>query len=239
MARLFYVDESYDDAHHFVVGVLGDGRAIATAEQTLEDVSQEALRLGYPGRRRPELHGSQMLPGVGDWAAIQLRDRIRLVGMALDSLTACQLEVLCRGVEIRRFQLRYGENANPHPWAFRNLLERLNERLEVIDNFAVVIADEHSQKETLRADLRNAQRIGTPGYRGQILERIRDTAHFVDSERSRMIQLADIVAYVRRRRARGVEDDPRAEQAMQVLYEKIARAVPEPSGQFDTIWCAQ
>lgn len=179
-----------------------------------------------------------MLQGSGDWATIQLQDRVNLVDNALESLAAGQMEVFCRGINMDRFRHRYGQT-DPHPWAFRNLLERLNERLRQANEYAVVIADEHSKQRTLKRDLRDAQRHGTPGYRGQILDRIRDTAHFVDSAESRMIQLADLVAYVRRRRARGPAADPRAEEAMQRLQGRITNSVPNPTGQFDTIWWPQ
>lgn len=235
MARLLYVDESYDDSHYFVVGVLGDGAGIAQAERRLEDVAQAALNLGYPGGITPELHGSPMMQGTQDWATVQIQDRIDLTDNALESLGLFQMDVFCRGIQMTHFRQRYGRTS-PHPWAFRNLLERLNERLDRLDEYAVVIADQHSQQRTLKRDLREAQLYGTPGYRRQVLDRIRDTAHFVDSSESRMIQLADLVAYVRRRRARGTERDTRAELTMRRLYGRLTVAVPEPAGQFDTVW---
>jgi hypothetical protein len=157
----------------------------------------------------------------------------------LDVLSSCGIEVIARGINLDRFRKRYGSLDDVHFIAFRNLMERLNERLRQRNEHALVIADEHGKKVALKRSLASAKSIGTPGYRSQRLDRVIDTAHFVDSAESRMVQLADVAAYVRRRRAMGSQNHPNAEAALQRMYTVVMEAVPDPKGQFDSIYWAQ
>lgn len=107
-----------------------------------------------------------------------------------------------QGFDLTRFRKKYGD-LDHYPWAFENLLERLNERLLERGEYAVVIADEqHAYKDELqRQVMLGRQRAPYGGYRAQQLTQVLDTAHFVDSKLSRLTQLADMVAFVVRRRA--------------------------------------
>lgn len=49
--------------------------------------------------------------------------------------------------------------------------------------------------------LEYGRRVGTTGYRTQLLDRVVDTVHFVNSAPCPMVQLADVVTYVKRRAA--------------------------------------
>jgi hypothetical protein len=106
-----------------------------------------------------------------------------------------------------------------------------------VDDYAVVIADQqHQHRERVQRDVIDCRIHGTSGYRSQKLDRILDTAHFVDSELSRMIQLADMVAFIARRRLSvPTETDSRAEIAMSNLDAKIRAAVPDPKAKYLTI----
>ena len=61
----------------------------------------------------------------------------------------------------------------------------------------LVISDQQTEhREGIQHDVANSKRYGAGGYRSQKLERILDTAHFVDSKLSRMVQLADMATFV-------------------------------------------
>jgi hypothetical protein len=235
---LFYVDESADHLHHFHVGVLADASQIAKAEPVLAAVAEHAWDLGFP-RFTPELHGAEIWNASGGWSRLTHDQRFGVMEQTLDVLSGCGIEVIARGINLDRFRKRYGSLDDVHFIAFRNLMERLNERLRERNEHALVIADEHGNKVALKRSLASAKSIGTPGYRSQKLDRVIDTAHFVDSAESRMVQLADVAAYVRRRRAMGPQNHPNAEAALQRMYTVVMEAVPEPKGQFDSIYWAQ
>jgi hypothetical protein len=134
------------------------------------------------------------------------------------------------------FQGRSSSPNDPYTRAFSKLRERLNERLIARDDYGLVTADEQSEhQETLQRQLAHEKEYGTGGYRGQVLERVLDTAHFVDPRLSRLTQLADLVSFVLRRRAgRLHEYDARMEAVMQRRAGPIYAAVPEPQGLYHT-----
>lgn len=238
MSLLFFVDESADAKYHFHLGLLANGAQVAAAEKDLEGIVERAFDAGLT-TWRAEIHGEEIVSMKGAWAKgrTNISGLIDVAHEVLGVLAAHEIEVICRGVELDRFRRKYGPRASPHTWLFRNVLERLNERLKALDDYALVIADEHHQYgRSMRADLHIGQRVSTPGYRGQKLARVIDTVHFVNSADSRLTQLADMAVYVRRRRESGPENDPRFEAAMAQLGAKVFGAVAIPSGAMDTVW---
>jgi hypothetical protein len=162
---------------------------------------------------------------------------VAIFDATLEVLRDCRIEVIARGADLARFQRSYGAGRTPYRWEFSNLLERLNERLHARDEYGLVIADQqHQYRQSLQRLVIDARRVGTGGYRDQQLDRILDTAHFVDSRLSRMTQLADMVAFLmRRRQSVRQETDARAEAAVSRWLQVIDAAIPEPKGQYFTV----
>ncbi len=237
VALLFHTDESFDTKNHVQLGVLASGGSVAEAQLALDDIVEWAYEKGMC-RSGAELHGTEVHGGRGQWSkATNIADRVDLYGKVLDVLSDCGVEVILHGAKIKHLKHRYGLRHDPYRWEFINVLERLNERLRSLDDYAVVIADQqHQHRGRVQRDVIDCRVHGTPGYRTQKLDRILDTAHFVDSELSRMIQLADMVAFVARRRLSVPrESDPRAEVAMADLDAKVRSAVPDPKAKYLTI----
>lgn len=236
MTYLFFVDESRDSQYHYHLGLLAEGDVAARVEAALNDLSERAIDLGATSRWRPEFHAVDIFHGNGEWTKGTIPLRAQVLEEALETISRFGVEVIARGVNLAAFGKRYTE-VDPYGWEFSNLLERLNERLTALGAYGLVIADQqHEYAEGLRYDLSHAKQYGTGGYRSQKLERIIDTAHFVDSHRSRMVQLADLAAFVLRRRAsRCPERDARLEALMSRLATSVEHGVPCPTGQYHTI----
>lgn len=232
MALLFHVDESRDAKHHFHVGLLVDGADAAKATISLNAVVERANDAGAC-RWGAELHGQVLFSRRGPWSKATVEQTIDVFEETLQVLGDCSVEVIARGVLLKNFKKRYG-STDPYRWEFMNLLERLNERLRVRREYAVVIADQqHEHRERLQRDVVDAHEFGTGGYRSQKLERVLDTAHFVDSKLSRMTQLADMAAFILRRRASmPTESDARAEAAMSKLHSLVWQCIPQPPGAY-------
>lgn len=233
---MFHVDESYDASYHFHLGLLIDGKDAADASAELDDLVKECFWNDLCPYEA-ELHGFEVFGRCKSWKAASPADAVGVFDRTLDVLAACDVEVIFRGFDLTRFRKKYGD-LDHYPWAFENLLERLNERLLERGEYAVVIADEqHAYKDELqRQVMLGRQRAPYGGYRAQQLTQVLDTAHFVDSKLSRLTQLADMVAFVVRRRASVPrEADARAEAAMARLHGKVRDAIPDPSGQYATI----
>lgn len=75
------------------------------------------------------------------------------------------------------------------------------------------------------------QRHETGGYRRQVLDRVLDAAHLVDSQLSAMTQLADMAAFVHRRRLYiPKENDQRAEAVMSEFHDLVMSGYHTPWG---------
>lgn len=237
MTLLFYVDESRDrgpKGHLLFAGLLADGDQVAAVESELKTIAENAWDDGL-ARWGTELHAAEIFGGVRAWHKGTIDQRIDLLDDVLSVLVNKDIEVIARGANLTRFKKNYA--GDPYRWEFSNLLERLNERLRARNERGLVISDEQSQhREGIQRDVANSKELGTGGYRSQKLERILDTAHFVDSKLSRMIQLADMSAFILRRRATfSTERDPRLEQVMARLSKRVTDALPSPTGQYYTI----
>ena len=238
MLRLFYVDESRDrgqTGHHYFVGLLADGDAVSRAEAALEKIAEQAWDDGL-ARWGTELHAAEIFNGTKAWQRGSIQQRVDLLDATLSVIGDVGIEVIARGANMQRFAKNY-PGADPYRWEFSNLLERLNERLRTLGDYGLVISDQQTEhREGIQRDVANSKQYGTGGYRSQKLERILDTAHFVDSKLSRMIQLADMAAFILRRRAtRRTEGDARLEAVMERLSRLVYDAIPAPQGQFHTI----
>lgn len=131
------------------------------------------------------------------------------------------VRVIVRGVDIVRLHKRYSAPDHPHSITLTHIIERIDEYAEFVDDHALMIADEVDGQDDYRRDLWQYQRSSTWGYRSRQITRIVDTIHFAPSTSSRLVQAADLIAYLARRRETHVETDERAERANAALWARI------------------
>lgn len=84
-----------------------------------------------------------------------------------------------------------------------------------------MIADEVDGQDGYRRDLWQYQQTRTWGYRGRQITRVVDTIHFAPSTSSRLVQAADLIAYMANRTATSTTTDPRARSADEALSARI------------------
>ena len=113
---------------------------------------------------------------------------------------------------------------NPHESTLTFLIERVDEYAERVDDLALIIADEVDGQERFRRDLWHYQRQSTWGYRARQITRVVDTIHFAPSKSSRLVQAADLVAYMARRQTH-VETDGRAARANAVIWARLGPCI--------------
>jgi Protein of unknown function (DUF3800) len=100
-----------------------------------------------------------------------------------------------------------------------HLIERIDEFCAARNALALVVADEHSETQTaLLSDLRAFQERGTWGYRARRVDHVIDTIHFVPSDTNRLIQGADLAAFIARRFQSHEETDERSGKAVLRLW---------------------
>jgi len=227
---LTYVDESYTKDQYYIAAVLvPDGEAIPLTDALDKVVESAAKKFPDAGlSREAELHGYDIFQGSGDWAPLKrmLRARIGVYTDALQAIADRDVRIIIRGVHCQRLRQRYTRPAHPHSVVLTHLLERIDECAEKHSERALVIADEpgqHDQQLEYRTDLRLYQSHGTWGYRSRKIERIVDTLHFAPSVASRLVQAADLVAFMYRRiKTSSAGTDPRSVRANAKLWSLLA-----------------
>lgn len=217
--HLAYVDESFNRREHWVVAVLIQDQLVNETQRAIGDVVA-----GFGLDEDTELHGYELFHGKGafDGFRRQPRARTAMYANALRVLHECDARIVLRGVDKQRLASRYRGARHPHLVTMGHLLERVDEQAEHLDDLALVVADEHheTQGELLR-ELRTYQQRATWGYRSRQLRRIVDTIHFVRSDTNRLVQAADLVAFLTLRLATHRETDERAAAANLDLWSII------------------
>lgn len=226
---LAYVDESYDRHKYWIAALVVPDRVARSLTDELDKVVRTAAR-SYSGvPMNAELHGHALFHGQDDWAALagMARARIGVYRQVFDAIAAHDVRILIRGVHVPQLKQRYAAPDHPHAVVLQHLLERIDEYAasREVDEFALVIADEVDDAAEYRRDLWDFQRRGTVGWRARQITRIVDTMHFVPSHASRLVQAADLVAYLHRRIASGGDRYERARTANEAIWAKVQDSV--------------
>lgn len=225
---LNYLDESYDREHYWICALAcRDANAIPLTEALDRVVLKAASAYGVP--RRAELHAHDLFHGKNDWERLAVMPRAR-IGVYHDAFAAIAQHaaaVVTRGVHVPGLRARYANPHHPHKVVLQHLLERIDLYAAQQGEHALVIADEIDHASDYRADLWRFQREPTPGYRARRLTRVVDTMHFAPSTASRLLQAADLVAYLHRRMNSRADRDPRAVRANTALWARIEHLVWE------------
>ena len=231
---LAYVDESYTKERYFIVALLVPDTEASLLASALDTIVEEASYTYGRIDTRAELHGYDLVAGKGDWLRLaeQIRVRIGIYNKAFQAIADRNVHVIIRSVDIPGLDRRYPNgHDHPHSIVLAHLLERVDDCAARQDQFALVIADEISEQDDYRRDLWGYQRSGTWGYRARKLTRIVDTIHFAPSRASRLVQAADLIAYMARRTATHIETDERAKNANSALWARI-----EPKIHHNRCW---
>lgn len=222
----FYIDESgntgpnldsTDQPVHWVVGV-------AIPEQSFKDFEADMLALAlktFRGRAAQpdfEFHGSDIFQGRGDCSALAPGERVELYREITSLIGKHDCSIFSVGINKEAHKQRALRNGYPpkHPHALGTmfLVERIDAWLEelqpTIDFFGdpegppiygLLVADEQKEMDrTIVERFAFWRRSGTEFTSGREVRYLIDTVHYVPSEDSWGIQLADCVAYLLNRR---------------------------------------
>lgn len=220
---LTYVDESYTRERYLLAALVVPDRDANSLTAALDAVAESAAAEFGHVRPTAELHGYDLVAGKRDWAGLapKVRARIAVYNRALRVIADHNVAVLLRSVDIARLQRRYPTPDHPHSIALAHLVERVDEHAAGIGELVLIIADEVDRQDDYRRELWRYQRLRTRGYRARRITQVVDTIHFAPSASSRLLQAADLIAYLARRRATHVESDPRAQKANAALWARI------------------
>lgn len=193
---LLYVDESGSpgdpNQHHFVLaGISVFERETHWIEEQLNDI---AARFNPVEPYSIELHGSPMRSGRGEWKGLPMENRFQAMKDALQI-------VANRHPSVRLFASVIHRNApiteDPVTTAFEQLASRfdkylMRQHLRGNTQRGIAIFDKSSTEKSIQ----NLARIfKQDGHSWGQLRNFSEVPLFLDSQASRLIQLADLVAF--------------------------------------------
>lgn len=147
-----------------------------------------------------EFHGGDIYRGEGYFNALAGADRLRIYARLAQVIVDFELAVFAEGIDKRRLKAGSANPAHPYNLAFLYLVERLEEFLEEQHPPAngLIFADENRERDrSIISDFDSFKEYGTVlGYKQREIKRLLDTVHFVKSQDSRLIQLADCGSYL-------------------------------------------
>lgn len=224
---LTYVDESYGGTYYWIAALICPEEAANPLGRALDGVVETAARKYEGIGTRAELHGHALFHGKDDWGPLQTMPRAR-IGVYNDAFAAIaehDVKFIIRGVDVPRLQKRYTFPDHPHSVVLTHLLERVDEYAARQDQLALIIADEIDDAAEHRRNFWHFQRYSTGGYKARQIKRIVDTIHFAPSVSSRLLQAADLVAYLHHRRMAKADRHARAIRANDALWGRIESQV--------------
>ncbi|MGH8910633.1 MAG: DUF3800 domain-containing protein [Egibacteraceae bacterium] len=225
---LAYVDESYNHTEYWIAALLCPERVISSLTEALDAVIEKAA-IAHGIDPRAELHGHDLFQAKGDWQLLahMPRARIGVYNDAFEAIASFDIDVILRGVYIPRLKHHSTHPDDLYAVVLPHLLERIDERAEAHRDgqSVLVIADQVAQADECRQKLWHFQRFATTGYRARQLRHIVDTMHFAPSGASRLVQAADLIAFLYRRIRCHPARDERAAHANDALWQRITPRV--------------
>jgi len=199
VVHILYVDDSGTvadpDERHFVLGAVSIFERGLFHQIKAADDCVSAFNLGDP--HEIELHGSAMYNGRdGVWRTVRERSsREKCISAALDTLQG--------HASIRLFAVIIDKQCvsprDPVSTAFEEIcnrfnlfLTRMNDRRREENQRGLIVMDESKHEKPLQT---LARKFRVDGSRWGHFKNIAEVPFFVDSRASRMIQLADLVAW--------------------------------------------
>ncbi|WPF82139.1 DUF3800 domain-containing protein [Sanguibacter sp. 4.1] len=224
---LGYVDESYTSSYFYLGAlVISSGAQAKAIEDGLNRLVEEFRRSGAaPVAPDVELHGKEIFHGQDGWDGVPVRARIAIFRRAMKVVRESGARYVVRGMDSERHRARYATPFPPHEVVPAHLLESLDALAQDEDEHILVVADEIHSQDRHRSNFRDYRSWGTPGYKSRRLDRVRDTIHFAPSHYSCLLQAADLVTYLYRRRRTHSEPDARAQAATDTVWAEIQPAV--------------
>ncbi len=195
--HILYIDDSGDVGNpteqNFVLGGIAVFERGIFHQITAADNCVSGFNLG--DQADIELHGSPMYSGHGVWSSVPRPKREQMIREALATVTSAK--------SVRMFAAVIDKPAvspeDPIQLAFEELCNRFNLFLERINNRnpresqrGLIVMDESRHERPLQA---LARHFRVNGGRWGNFRNLAEVPLFVDSRASRLIQLADLVAY--------------------------------------------
>ena len=213
-----YFDETYkSNAEHAIVALVLPVDAVGKLEAKLDQVMTKASEESEGLQPDTELHGYELAGGEKAWKSVPIRLRHWVYERALQEIASIEDVAFCRG----SVNLATKHPKDEHYWALTIALEQVNSYAICCEDRVIGICDDVTNKVAYQKMFAKARRNGTDGWYGSKLESFVDGLHFTPSCFSRMVQAADLLTYVYRRKHILPYKDERAIKANDKLWDLI------------------
>ena len=223
-SHLAFFDESYYQDAYFISALVVPGENLGELD---EKVGNFLLSLASVlGEIPPELHAHELMSGVGAWAPISGKTRLKISILRRTLKVVRSIPgalVFAEGTDVQRLNARYRYPENPHTTTFRHLLEKVDKWASDSGTKVGLVADEIATKNEHQVELRAYKEFGTGGYLSRVISSLDGPIQFLDSRASPGLQLADTLAYLFRRRdfLMRTGSDPRSISTVEGLLQEI------------------
>lgn len=209
-----------DQPIHILAAVIVREDRIRDMEDQLQALA-EAAPTEHP---LIEYHGDQLFHGSGPWQGVIPSRRVEEYAKALAVMGEVDAGVAHASIN----KPLLSKNQNPHLLALQYLTEKIERWLrgqrDELSKHALLVADHNHEHDAYSFDLIKEMQTGGGPIGDHLglnvsLDHIVDGVYFAHSERSRGIQLADLVAFVLNRSER-IERSPgarRSDEAIEML----------------------
>lgn len=218
-----YVDESHTPAYFCFAAVVADEYAIRDLTLRLDaEMDEVSRRFGLPPG--VEIHGYPMFHGRDVWSVVPPRSRIWAYERIVSVILNADVRIIFRGIHTDDFLESgpFAKTITREQLCFQDMLMRLNSLSAKDDTHTLVIVDDRDDRESHRAHFSAHRKFDArAGGGNERLERLLDTIYFAPSYPSRLLQAADVLAFIIRRWQAHVELDPRSFGVMKRLHEKL------------------
>ena len=221
--HLIYIDESGNTGLNLSdpqqpVFVLGALVVPESLWQTIELELEQSIKIHSPQvhESEAEIHGGDLRQGSGVFKGVSVTDRLKLRDAWLGIAVKHSLHLIYRAIVKKRYErwmtgaFGSGVSVNPHLAAFPLIAQVANNLLRDLgsDVLGIIISDDNRE---VVGDIERFQKLlrVTPG--ALHLDRIIEKGFFIDSRKSRLLQLADLcILHARKNEERKIGLPPKS-----------------------------
>jgi Protein of unknown function (DUF3800) len=223
MARFIYIDETGSDGYLSqlhpilrVVGVIVDESQVQLLGSLMQNLAQQSLG-SLPDDF--EFHGSDLWGGGSFWMGLSRETRLTLYESVIGILSTTDSWIAHSNINKLKLHQKY--NGEVDQGAYRLGLQFLLEKVDLNSGGyrQIVVADELQEQVLLsRRMFKALQSHGWGEVPGRNIKSIIDSLHFIRSEESAGVQMADMVAFVIQRALSGRDQHPNTASSMKRMY---------------------
>ncbi len=194
-----FLDESYDPHYYWICSVISEASDSVRLSNDLDSIAS-GIAAACDMEKVPEMHAHEVFQGKGVWKLDPHLKKYRgdFLTQFCNLIASSNLTLILQGIDRDKHTHRYSDPLPPHEVLMMYSLERINEHARKQDSSVHVIADHIHMQGALQKNLNSYRNHSTWGYKAQRLDRV-TSLEFAKSHDYRLIQIADLVAYLARR----------------------------------------